>query len=131
MSCLLSEVSELRDRVSYLEEELRQAREALVPVDNPFAGKLGLSPQHAVLLYALYRIDVAGWRYLDAVMSEYARCSRGEEDALVSLRTKVAICKMRRRLAPLGVKIETIRQVGYRISQADKRKLSKTVLKLT
>jgi hypothetical protein len=131
MTCLLSEVSALRDRVSYLEEELRQAREALVPVDNPFVGKLGLSPQNTVLLFALYRIDVAGMHYLDAVMSEYARATRGEEDAMVSLRVKVAICKLRRKLTPIGVEIETVREIGYRITAADKKKLNKTISKLT
>lgn len=131
MTCLLSEVSALRDRVSYLEEELRQAREALLPTDNPFVGKMNLSPQQTVLLHALYRIDMAGWRYLDAVMGEYARAVRGEEDALVSLRTKVAISKLRAKLRPYGIEIETVREIGYRITQANKRKLNKTVLKLS
>jgi hypothetical protein len=50
-----SQVRSLRERIDCLEEEIRQMRDILMPPDNPFLGRFGLSPQQATIINALYK----------------------------------------------------------------------------
>lgn len=114
---------ELRERISLLEEENIQLRKALLPLENPFL-KMDLTPQQRAIIYALYRADVASYEHLDRVMAEWSTLERADGDAATSLRLKVTICKLRRRLAAYGVKISTVHAVGYFIDAKSKEILA-------
>ena len=118
------ELLELRDIVDELREENRQLKELLRPVDNPFYGKLGLTPQLAALLNAFYKHgDMPNGR-LDEVISLHAHAQRGDDFVLAYERARVAVCKLRARLQPHGVTIETARGMGYRLDNANKARLT-------
>ena len=118
------ELLELRDLVDELREENRQLKELLRPVDNPFYGKLGLTPQLAALLNAFYKHgDMPNGR-LDEVITLHARETRGMDYELVYERARVAVCKLRAALRPHGVTIELARGMGYRIDNANRAKLT-------
>lgn len=116
---------QLRDRISYLEEENRQLREALNPAVNPFAGKLGLPRQQAALLNLLYSRSFATHAALEGVMAQCSRQGSVDKAHDFQNRVKVAICKLRSVIDPLGVQIITVPTQGYSIDAANKDKLSK------
>lgn len=129
MNCMPTETKILRERIEYLEEELRQIREDISPVKNPFKGKFGLTIQHAALAYALYRHTLCAGPHLDRVTEENSRLTRGGDYGLVMNRTKVAICKLRKTFKELGVNIHTVHGVGYYIDEAGKQRLRKLLKK--
>lgn len=120
------DVQSLRDRISYLEEENRQLKEALMPSDNPFYGCFGLSPQGSVVLNAIYKNngELSAER-LDQLMVVYAKENRGEDIYLSYERGRVAICKLRKALKPYGIEIKNIPSVGYWMDKKSKAKLTK------
>jgi DNA-binding response OmpR family regulator len=113
----------LRDRISELEEENRQLRQALCPSDNPFVGKVKLSPQQTAVLYALYRAKIASYGYLDKVMSEASSYDRSTEGGAIQLRLKVTVSKMRQSLKGLDIHIHTSWGLGYYLDPISKKKL--------
>lgn len=119
----MSSEKKLRERISELEEELVQLKEHLVPSQNPFFGRFGLTPQLAAILWALYCKEMASNEQLDAVTAEYGKEKRSDEGANINLRTKVALCKLRRKLEPHGIQFQTIWGIGYRMNVASKQKL--------
>jgi len=127
MNAYMKEIAELRERVDELEEELRQLKEQLAPPDNPFIGKFGLTKQLAAVLFCLYRTEVATSEHLDAVTARYGQLYRGRktDDWAVTVRTKVAITKLRKRLKPYGVEFNTVWGIGYAMPQESKTKLAK------
>ena len=125
MSFMTKETQILRDRIAYLEEELRQIREDISPIKNPFSGKFGLTPQQAAIAFALYRHVSVSAPHLDRVTELHSRVTRGGDYGMVANRTKVCICKVRKVFKKIKVKIETIRGEGYRISLEDKARLRK------
>ena len=118
--------SKLYRRIDELEEQVRQLKEIINPKVNPFTGIFNLSPQLSAILYALYRNEFATMDYLDVVTLGHARSGgRRTDEFAVSLRTKVAICKIRARLRRHGIRIHNIWGVGYKINPADKRRIIK------
>jgi len=124
MNCELSEIRSLRERISYLEEELYQLKSDLRPIKNPFVGRLGLSAQLSCILYMLYNSGICSQAQLDRVTEANGHASRGSDEGLVMNRTKVAICKLRKRLAKHGVEIQTLWGFGYQLLPVDRDKLT-------
>jgi hypothetical protein len=120
-------VQKLRDRIAELEEEIRQLREDTVHVDNTFAAIL--SKQHAALLMGIYKRDIATFAYLDIITEEYGKYNRYEGKRHQSLRTKVAVWKMRKALKPYGIEIKTWKGVGYYLDDENKAKLKQLMEK--
>ena len=126
MNCESLSVKSLRERIDYLEEEIRQLKSDLRPLHNPFAGKFGLTAQQSCILYMLYNsfTGVCTQGQLDRVTEANGREVRGADEGHVSIRTKVAICKVRKCLAKHGVEIQTVWGYGYGLLPVDKDKLT-------
>lgn len=129
MSFMTSETRILRDRIAYLEEELRQIRSDICPPKNPFDGRFKLSPQCAAVAFALYRHVSITQPHLDRVLQVYCRDYRGTDLHLMTNRAKVAIWRLRKAFKKIKVEIETVRGVGYRISLEHKARLRKLLAK--
>jgi hypothetical protein len=114
-------IRNLRDRIAELEEELRQLREDTVKVDWLLLGNL--SKQQSALLAAISKLGVAPYRHLDHVSEDHGKYNRYEGERHQTLRTKVAVCKLRQKLRPYDIEIKTIRGVGYHIDDENKAKL--------
>ena len=125
MDAYQKEIAALRQRVAYLEGEVEYLKDILSPKINPFAGKLGFSPQQALLAHALYRADVLTEENLDDVMEGYCHQERARDEFRISVRVKVTIFKLRKKLNKYGVKIQTVRGVGYAMPHPDKQRLAK------
>jgi DNA-binding response OmpR family regulator len=119
----LDEVTALRALVDELREENRQLKDILRPPDNPFYGRLGLSPQLAALLNAFYHHDELPHARLDEVISLHSWETRGSDRELVYERARVAVCKLRALLRPHGIVIDRAQGMGYRMDRENKRKL--------
>jgi hypothetical protein len=114
-------VRQLRERIDLLEEQIRQLREDLVPVNNPFVHMF--SRQHAALLLGIYSKRMATYAYLDAINSETGRIGRGEGDDYARHRVKVAIFKLKKKLRLYGIEISTCRGLGYYLDDENKTKV--------
>jgi hypothetical protein len=123
----MNDVQSLRDRIDYLEEEIRQLREQIAPENNPFLGKFDLTRQQAAMLLCLYKSDIATTENLDAVTLTYAHkyTIRASDDSLVNLRTKVIIFKLRQKLKDHGVTFRCVWGIGYSMDGENKAKLRK------
>jgi cob(I)alamin adenosyltransferase len=120
-------VRQLRERIDLLEEQIRQLREDLVPVNNPFLHTF--SRQHAALLLGIYSKRLATYAYLDAICSKTGHINRGEGDDYARRRVKVAIFKLKKKLRALGVEISTRRGLGYYLDDENKAKVEKLMEK--
>lgn len=125
MDAYQKEIAMLRERVAYLEGEVEYLKDILSPKINPFAGKLGFSPQQALLAHALYRADVLTEENLDEIMEGHCHQLRAKDDLRIAARVKVTIFKLRQKLAAYDIRIQTVRTVGYAMSVQDKQKLAK------
>ena len=114
-------VQQLRDRIATLEEEVRQLREDTVEVDGRLATIL--SRQQLALLLAINKRPMATYSYLDHVSEDHGKYNRYEGEMHQTLRTKVAVWKLRQRLKPHGIEIKTWRGVGYYLDDENKAKL--------
>ena len=123
----MTEVQRLRDRVAELEEELRQLRADIAPMDDTFAGIL--SRQQAALLKSIQNRKFASYKYIDQVLANYGNSCRGNGENLEQLRSKVSIHKLRRKLAPYGIKIKTWKTFGYYLDDENRAKLQKMMEK--
>ena len=121
----MNDVQSLRDRIDYLEEEIRQLREKIAPEDNPFLGKLGMTRQLAAVLFCLYRHQLVTFSMIEAVTEKYSRdiFDRKDDEDHVSCRSRVAIWKVRRRLEKHGITFKTVWGIGYEMEPKDKAKL--------
>jgi len=106
-----------------LEEELRQLRADIAPIEGGFA--MLFSRQQSALLTAILKYPIAHYSYLDNVTEEYGKYNRYEGAMHQTLRTKVAVWKLRKRLAPFGITIELRRNVGYYLDAENRAKLLK------
>jgi len=111
----------LRERIAILEEELRQLREALVPLDNPFLHLF--ARQHAALLLGIYSKRTATYAYLDMIGAETGRLGRGEGEDYAYHRVKIAMHKLRKKLRGYGIEVSTIRGVGYYLDDENRTKV--------
>jgi hypothetical protein len=120
-------VQELRDRIETLEEEIRQLHEDSISVDGTFA--CVLSRQQLALLMAISKRPLTTYAYLDHVTEDYGKYNRYEGEMHQTLRTKVAVWKLRQRLKPYGVEIKTWRGIGYYLDDENKAKLKQLMEK--
>ena len=116
-------VTELMERIMELEEELRQLRADTAPMENGFA--MLFSRQQSALLVAILKRPIAHYAYLDTVTEEHGKYNRYEGAMHQTLRTKVAIWKLRKKLSPMGIAIGLRRGVGYYIDAENRAKLLK------
>ena len=114
-------IQQLRDRIAELEEEIRQLREDNQHISGTFVGIL--TRQHEALLMGIYKRDVAPFAYLDRITEDFGKYNRYEGEMHQTLRTKVAVWKLRQRLKPYGIEIKTWRGVGYYLDDENKAKL--------
>jgi DNA-binding response OmpR family regulator len=120
-------VQQLRNRIEELEEEVRQLREDMGHGDSAFVDIL--SRQQLALLLAINKRPMATYAYLDHVSEDHGKYNRYEGEMHQTLRTKVAVWKLRQRLKPHGIEIKTWRGVGYYLDDADKAKLKQLMEK--
>ena len=116
----------LRRRIETLEEENEALRQRLSvrdleikeePIFYPPAWRL--SGQQVAILTALHMRE---WVSAEGLHSGF-RTASCEPDNLL----KTQICKLRKKLEPLGVEIETLWGRGYSISPEHKRRLSQAI----
>ena len=123
----MNEVQSLRDRIEELEEELRQLRADNVKKDWFILGNL--SKQQSALLFAINQRSVTTYEQLDYVTEDHGKYNRYEGEMHQTLRTKVAVWKLRKKLELYGVKIKTLRGIGYYLDDENKAKLKKLMEK--
>jgi hypothetical protein len=116
-------IRQLRKRINFLEEELRQLREDLVPVKNPFWHLF--SYQHSALLLGIYSKRLATYAFLDAICSQSGHINRGEGEDYARHRVKVAIFKLKKKLREHGIEVCTRRGLGYYLDDENRAKLEK------
>ena len=116
-------IRQLRKRINFLEEELRQLREDLVPVKNPFWHLF--SYQHSALLLGIYSKRMATYAFLDAICSQSGHINRGEGEDYARRRVKVAIFKLKKKLREHGIEVCTRRGLGYYLDDENRAKLEK------
>ena len=114
-------IQELQDRIATLEEEIRQYREDMAQFDGVLFNIL--SRQQLALLLAINKRPMATYSYLDHVSEDHGKYDRYSGEMHQTLRTKVAVWKLRQRLKPHGIEIKTWRGVGYYLDDENKAKL--------
>lgn len=119
--------AQLRARITELEEELKQLRAELAPVDNTFARFL--SKQQAALLMSIYKREFASYAYLDNITEENGKYNRYDGEMHQTLRTRVAVWKLQKKLKPYGITIVLQSGVGYYMDAQNKLKLQKLMEK--
>jgi hypothetical protein len=118
---VIQQVQKLQERIETLEEEIRQLRGDAIEVDGTLAGIL--TRQQMALLLAIIKRPVTTYSYLDHVTEDHGKYNRYEGEMHQTLRTKVAVWKMRQRLKPYGIEIKAWRGVGYYLDDKNKAKL--------
>lgn len=114
-------VRQLKDRIAELEEEVRQLRAELVPVNGTFLGFL--TKQETTLLMGIYSREVANYAYLDRITEDPDRYSRYTDINHELLRSRVSIWKLRQKMRKYGIEIKTWRGIGYYMDNENKTKL--------
>jgi DNA-binding response OmpR family regulator len=114
-------VCDLRDRIAELEEEIRQLREDTVEINGKLAAIL--SKQQFALLMMINKRYITTYSQLDHVSEDHGKYNRYEGEMHQTLRTKVAVWKLRQRLKPYGIEIKTLRGIGYYLDDENKLKL--------
>ena len=114
-------IRKLRERIETLEEEIRQFHEDSADIDSIFTGVL--SRQQLALLMAINKRPLAPYSYLDHVTEDHGKYNRYEGAMHQTLRTKVAVWKLRQKLKPYGIEIKTWRGGGYYLDDDNKAKL--------
>ena len=120
-------VEQLRDRIATLEEEILQYRENMAQVDTVLFTIV--SRQQLALLLAINKRPMATYSYLDYVSEDHGKYNRYEGEMHQTLRTKVAVWKLRKKLKPYGIEIKTWRGVGYYLDDENKAKLKQLMEK--
>ena len=114
-------IRELRERIVELEEEVRQLRADMVPTDATFLGFL--SKNETTLLMGIYSRPVADYAYLDRITEQGDRYNRYTDINHESLRARVSVWKLRKKMRMLGIEIKTWRGIGYYLDEENKAKL--------
>ena len=114
-------IRSLRERIEVLEEEIRQFHEDATNIDCIFNSVL--SRQQLALLVAISKRPLATYAYLDHVTEDHGKYNRYEGAMHQTLRTKVAVWKLRKKLKLYGIEIKTWRGVGYYLDDDNKAKL--------
>ena len=114
-------IRDLRERIVELEEEVRQLREDMVATDATFLHLL--SKNQVKLLMGIYSRPVADYAYLDRITEQGDRYNRYTDINHESLRARVSVWKLRKKMRMLGIEIKTWRGVGYYLDDENKAKL--------
>jgi hypothetical protein len=117
----MNEVQRLRDRIAEIEDELRELKQSVVKIEGVLP-KI-LSKQQSALLAAIMKLEIAPYSQLDYVTEDNGKYDRYGGEMHQTLRTKVAVWKLRKKLKPYGIKIRTLRGVGYFMDDKNKAKL--------
>ena len=120
-------IRDLRDRIATLEEEILQYRQDLAHVNSALAGVL--TRQQVALLLAINKRAVTTYAYLDNVTEDYGKYNRYSSERHQTLRTKVAVSKLRQKLKEYGIEIKTWRGIGYYLDYENKAKLKQLMEK--
>ena len=104
-------IAQQLDRISYLEEQVRQLREAVYPRPESYPWRLNLSKSQAALFVRLTRTEIA--RHEDLVHTLEQVTNRPANLNLL----RVQVTKMRNRLkaSDSPYRIENVWGVGYRL----------------
>lgn len=108
----------LRIRIEELEEENRQLREMLFGAGWEPPHELRLSRSEAVILQTLVNHERCSHELL-----RRGTLRPGDEDNREYQIISVHIFKLRRKLKPYGIEIETLWGQGYCLSQTDRQRL--------
>ncbi|RUM06789.1 winged helix-turn-helix domain-containing protein [Rhizobium chutanense] len=100
-----------RDRIAFLEERVRQLEEALMPASVMAPIEYQLTANEARVFSHLASRDFGTKQSI--MMALYSDRAEEPEIKIVD----VFVCKMRRKLKPFGVRIETIWGQGYRLAR--------------
>ena len=114
-------IQQLRDRIAELEEEVRQLRADMVPIDATFLDFL--SKHQMKLLLGIYSRPIADYSYLDRITEQGDRYNRYTDVNHEDLRVRVSIWKLRQKMREYGIEIKTWRGIGYYLDETDKAKL--------
>lgn len=106
----------LLNRISVLEEENRQLRNALAPRMNV---NLDLSPQQREIFLAIYSRTEASYEMLEMLLGSL----QSDEGRDTKNHLKVIVHRIRKVLEPHGIRIQTIRGHGFRMQPGDKRRV--------
>jgi hypothetical protein len=125
-------IRKLRARIETLEEENLQLREDTAKVDATFCAFL--SRTQVALLMAIYKRSalsqyVATYAHLDHITEAFGQYNRYGGEMHQTVRTKVAVFKLRNKLKPYGIEIKTWRGVGYYFDDENKAKLKQLMEK--
>jgi len=120
-------VTQLRDRIAELEEEVRQLRADMVATDATFMDFL--SKHQMKLLLGIYGRPVADYAYLDRITEQGDRYNRYTDINHEALRNRVSIWKLRQKMREYGIEIKTWRGVGYYLDDENKAKLKQLMEK--
>lgn len=120
-------IQKLRDRIEELEEEVRQLRAELVPMNGTFLGFL--TKQETTLLMGIYSREIANHSYLDRITEDPDRYSRYTDINHELLRSRVSIWKLRKKMRERGIEIKTWRGIGYYLDEKNKAKLKQLMEK--
>lgn len=108
-------------RIDELEEEVRQLRNLLAPV-RVFPSAWKLTRQESAFLSALMQRAVNA----RALLAEAMRPSSSSDcrfEGIPEKQVDVIACRVRKKLAALEIKIETIRGLGFSLPARDRAKL--------
>jgi two-component system cell cycle response regulator CtrA len=107
LEALQSEVGRLRERIAVLEGALG--------FDSPAPVELRLTPHEALLFNVLTKREmVTKSTALSALYSDF-----GKDEAEPKI-VDVFICKLRKKVRPFGIEVETVWGQGYRMSAESK-----------
>ena len=115
------EINALRNRIAELEEEVRQLREDMAQTDATFLHFL--SKNQMKLLMGIYSRKVADYAYLDRITEQGDSYNRYTDIDHESLRNRVSIWKLRKKMREHGIEIKTWRGIGYYLDDENKAKL--------
>lgn len=116
-------LAEQNAEIDRLKEEIRQLKEDLS--NTGFGFYSFLSRQQAALLTGICKREVATFAYLDHITEEHGKYNRYDGEMHQTLRTRVAVWKMRNKLRKYGISINVLRGVGYSIDNENRKKLEK------
>lgn len=114
---LHEEIRILTDEILRLREELRQLRETLVPRSWEPPLEFCLTSKEAILLAALYKSPQSMTK--SSLMTLMYQFSSADEVPDIKI-IDVFVCKLRKKLKPFGIIINTVWGQGYQLEDASR-----------
>lgn len=107
---LRRENGELRERISFLEEQVLQLKEMLIPTTWQAPRILRLTTFESLILEALYHAgNIVSTKRLKDVLYYF----RSDGDVPIGNGLQVFMSRLRRKVKPYGITIDTIHGRGY------------------